>query len=438
MVDRITFHNDLSTLLRNGFAGREILQGARQVGKTWVLKHFGRECYEHTAYFNFEEQPELKQFFETTKDPARILQNLTLVNAKPIKPGSSLIIFDEIQECNNALNSLKYFCENSPEYDIACAGSLLGVTMSRGSSFPVGKVDFLTLHPLTFNEFIAASDPGLFSYMESVRPNDTVPDIFFNPLSEKLKLYFITGGMPEAVAAMLETRDLELTQAKLSAVLNAYALDFSKHASNKDVQKIGYIWSSLPSQLSRENRKFLYQAVKPGARAREYEDALLWLINAGLALRVYCSSKPSLPVSAYDDLTAFKIYMPDVGLLRRSARLSPSAVYEGSRLLTEFKGALTENFILQSLVAQFESLPRYWRSGNKAEVDFLLQYKDQIIPVEVKSDENTRSRSLTLYRQTFNPEISIRYSMKNLKLDDGLLNIPLFMACYTQKFLDAR
>ena len=355
---------------------------------------------------------------------------------KPITPGSSLIIFDEIQECNNALNSLKYFCENAPEYDIVCAGSLLGVTMSCGSSFPVGKVDFLKLHPLTFNEFIAASDSRLFSYLESVRLNETLPDIFFNPLAEKLKLYFITGGMPEVVTAMLENQDIELTQNRLSAVLKAYALDFSKHASNKDIQKIGYIWSSLPSQLSRENRKFLYQAVKPGARAREYEDVLLWLINAGLALRIYCSSKPSLPVSAYDDLTAFKIYMPDVGLLRRSANLSPTAVYEGNRLLTEFKGALTENFILQSLVAQFESLPLYWRSGNKAEVDFLLQYRDQIVPIEVKSDENTRSRSLTLYRQTYKPVISIRYSMKNLKLDEGLLNIPLFMAGYTRKLLD--
>ncbi len=221
----------------------------------------------------------------------------------------------------------------------------------------------------------------------------------------------------------------------LQNILNAYTLDFSKHVENKDIPKIKYIWSSLPSQLARENKKFLYQSVKSGARAREYEDALLWLINAGLAYRIYCSVKPALPLSAYDDLTVFKIYLPDVGLLRRLSLLDAVAIVEGNRLFTEFKGALTENFTLSFLLQQFEGLPRYWKSGNKAEVDFLIQYENNIIPVEVKSDENIRSKSLTFYRKKFNPQLSIRFSLRNLKQEKGLINIPLFMADYTRKLI---
>ncbi|MDO6433977.1 ATP-binding protein [Flavitalea sp. BT771] len=412
-----------------------ILQGARQVGKTWLLKHFGTSEFDNVAYFNFEEQPDLKQFFENTKDVRRILQNLSLVHGQPIVPQRTLIIFDEIQECNDALNALKYFSENAPEYAVAGAGSLLGVSMSKGNSFPVGKVDFLHLNPVCFAEFLSAADPELFSFLESIDRIEPLPDIFFHPLVDKLKMFFISGGMPEAVVALLEKQNIERTQQVLQNVLNAYALDFSKHAEKKEIPKLNYLWSSIPSQLARDNKKFLYQAVKPGARSREYEDALLWLSHAGLVHRIFRISKPGLPLSAYDDLSAFKLYLLDVGLLRRLSFLDPIAIREGNRLFTEFKGALSENYILQHLIAHFEGIPRYWTSGNQAEVDFLIQIKNDIIPIEVKSDESIHSKSLTLYNGLYHPPLRIRYSLKNLKKDDGLLNIPLFMVDYTEKLL---
>lgn len=413
-----------------------MLQGARQVGKTWSLRNFGNEEFESVAYFNFDEQPDLKQFFSASKDVARILQNLGLVHGKAILPGKTLIIFDEIQECNDALNSLKYFCENAPEYAVASAGSLLGVTLSRGASFPVGKVDFLNIYPLSFSEFLSADDPLLASYLNQIAEISIIPDVFFNRLIEKFKMFFISGGMPEAVVALLEKQDIDLTQQVLKNILNAYTLDFSKHVENKDIPKIGFIWSSIPSQLARENKKFLYQSVKTGARAREYEDALLWLSQAGLVHKVFRNTKPSLPLSAYDDLSAFKIYLLDVGLLRRLSYLDPVAIKEGNRLFVEFKGALSENYVLQSLVRQFETPPRYWTSGNKAEIDFLIQHENILIPIEVKSDTSISGKSLTLYYKEFLPEIRIRYSLKNLKMDEGLLNIPLFMADYTTKLID--
>ena len=412
-----------------------VLQGARQVGKTWLLKHFGEQEFESVAYFNFDGQPELKQFFATTKDTDRIIKNLALVYGKPILPEKTLIIFDEIQECNDALNTLKYFCEDAPQYCIACAGSLLGVAMSRGASFPVGKVDFLQVYPVTFSEFLSSAEPALDEYLKNTDALEPIPDIFFNRLVEKFKMYYISGGMPEAVVALLDNGDVSLTQTVLQNILNAYTLDFSKHVENNDIPKINYIWSSLPSQLARENKKFLYQTIKQGARAREYENALLWLIHSGLAYRINRLTKPSLPLSAYDDLSAFKIYMLDVGLLRRLSLLDPIAIAEGNRLLTEFKGALTENYILESLVQQFEGMPHYWTSNGQAEVDFLIQHENEIIPIEVKADENVRSKSLTFYRKEFSPGLSIRYSLKNLKYDNGLVNIPLFMADYTQKII---
>jgi hypothetical protein len=412
-----------------------ILQGPRQVGKTWLLTHFGASAFDNVAYFNFEEQPDLKQFFENTKDIPRIVQNLSLVHGQPILPQKTLIIFDEIQECNDALNTLKYFCENAPEYAVASAGSLLGVAMSRGNSFPVGKVDFLHLHPVCFSEFLSAADAKLFDYLESIDRIEPLPDIFFHPLVEKLKMYFICGGMPEAVVALLEKQDMGKTQQVLQNIVNAYALDFSKHAENKETPKLNYLWSSIPSQLARDNKKFLYQAIKQGARSREYEDALLWLSHAGLVHRIYRISKPGLPLSAYDDLSAFKLYLIDVGLLRRLSFLDPIAIREGNRLFMEFKGALSENFILQHLTANFEGTPRYWTSGSQAEVDFLIQVKNDIIPIEVKSDENIRSKSLAVYNDLYQPPVRIRYSLRNLKKDDGLLNIPLFMVDYTEKLL---
>lgn len=412
-----------------------ILQGARQVGKTWILKYFGDKFFENTAYFNFDLQMELRDFFQKTKDPERIIEFLSVVNGKPILPEKTLIIFDEIQECNDALNSLKYFREQHPEYAVAGAGSLLGVALSRGASFPVGNVDFLKMYPLTFKEFLSEADASLYEYLNELEQIEPIPELFFSKLTDKLKLYFISGGMPEAVTALLEKRDTELCQNVLQGILNAYTLDFSKHIDNKDVAKVNYIWSSLPSQLSRENKKFLFQAVKPGARAREYEDALSWLINAGLAYKIHLISKPGLPLKAYEDITAFKIYLSDTALLRRLSMLDPIAITEGNRLFTEFKGALTENFILSSILTQFESTPCYWKSGNEAEVDFIVQVRNDIVPIEVKSDENVRSKSLSVYREKHNPPISIRFSLRNLKKEEGLINVPLFMVDYLKDML---
>jgi len=409
-----------------------ILKGVRQVGKTWVLKEFGKRYYKSVAYFNFDEHEEYKQFFEKTKDIARILQNLMMASGQTINPETTLIIFDEIQECPNALNTLKYFCENAPEYHVACAGSLLGITLSKPASFPVGKVDFLEIWPMTFTEFLMANgDDNLVEYLNSVTELAPLPEAFFNPLYEKMKMYFVTGGMPESVSSWTENRSVERMQEVLSNILGAYERDFAKHPDPKDFPKISMIWKSIPSQLARENKKFIYKVVKEGARAREYEDALQWLCDAGLTYKIYRSSAPGLPISAYDDLSAFKLYMVDVGLLRRLALLSPSAFSEGNRLFVEFKGALSENYVLQALKNQFEATPRYWAMDHpRYEVDFLIQRENDILPVEVKAEDNVESRSLKLYKEKYSDKVRlrVRFSLNNLKIDDDLLNIPLFMA----------
>ncbi len=413
-----------------------LLKGARQVGKTSLLNTFGKQAFESVAYFNFDEQPDLKQFFEQTKDVHRLLDNLSLVHGTTIKPETTLLIFDEIQECKPALNALKYFCENAPQYAIAGAGSLLGITVNNHDSFPVGKVEFMEAYPLTFLEFLEGADTPLASYVRGLDYQQPIPDIFFNRLLEKFKQYFISGGMPEAASSLVENKSVDETQQVLSDILKSYELDFSKHVNTKDLAKLQLIWQSIPSQLAKENKKFLYQAIKSGARAREYEDALLWLEQAGLVYKVYNCKKPNVPLSAYDDLSAFKIFLLDVGLLRRKSQLHPSAFKDGNRLFSEFKGALTENFVLQSLVPQVEIIPRYWTSVGKAEVDFLIQHKNEIIPVEVKSDENVRSKSLAWYGQAFDPKLKIRYSLKNLEYRDGLINIPLFLIDRTKSFLE--
>jgi hypothetical protein len=419
-----------------------ILKGVRQVGKTWLLKEFANHYYKNLAYFNFEEHPEYKQFFESTKDVNRILQNLMMASGEIISidsPENTLIVFDEIQECPNALNTLKYFYENTPYYHVASAGSLLGIALSKPASFPVGKVDFLEIMPMTFTEFLLANGDGnLVNYMYTIDRIEPIPEAFFNPLYEKLKMYFITGGMPESVRAWALERDVELMQQVLSNILGAYERDFAKHPDPKDFPKISLIWKSVPSQLARENKKFIYKAIKEGARAREYEDALQWLCDANLTYKIYRSSAPGLPISAYDDLSAFKLYMADVGLLRRQSLLAPSAFGEGNRLFVEFKGALSENYILQTLRNQFEAMPRYWTMNNpRYEVDFLIQRENDIFPVEVKSESNVESRSLQKFKEKYgdNIKLRIRFSLNNLRLDNDLLNIPSFLADYVDKLI---
>lgn len=431
--------NDLVRWKESKYRKPLILKGVRQVGKTWLLKEFGKRYYANTAYFNFDEHPEYKQFFETTKDVNRILQNLMLVGSQKITAGETLVIFDEVQDAPEVIGSLKYFCENAPEFHIACAGSLLGIALSRPASFPVGKVNFLKVNPMTLTEFLLANgNENLVRYMDQIDEIAPLPDAFFEPLYEKLKMYYITGGMPEPVRMWTQERDAEQMQEVLLNILDAYERDFAKHPDPKDFPKISLIWKSIPSQLARENKKFIYKAVKEGARAREYEDALQWLVDAELVRKVYCSSGPGLPISAYDDLSAFKLYLVDVGLLRRLSLLAPSAFSEGNRLFVEFKGALTENYVLQALQNQFEAAPRYWTMENpRYEVDFLIQRENEIFPVEVKAEGNVESKSLKKYKEKYGDKVKlrIRFSLSNLKLDGDVLNIPLFMADYADRLI---
>ncbi len=411
-----------------------ILKGARQVGKTYILKQFGKENYEGVAYFNFDHDKDLYNLFENTKNPERILEQLAFIYGKAIIPGKTLIIFDEIQECPNALNSLKYFYEEANEYHIACAGSLLGIRLSH-TSFPVGKVDFLNMYPMTFSEFLIADNAqNLVDYMNSLEKIEKIPDIFFNQLEEKLKAYFIIGGMPEAVSAWVNEKDMELVNKIQNNILSAYESDFSKHTQDSEANKISLIWNSIPSQLAKENKKFLYQVVKEGARAREYENALNWLNDASLIYKIYNVTKTDFPLKAYNDLSAFKIYMNDVGLLRKMSNLDSKIVVEGDKLFEEFKGAFTENYVLNMLISTLNSVPNYY-TFDRNEIDFIIQYKNNIVPIEVKANKSTNNTSLTKYNEKFNNELSVRFSMNNLSKDGKILNIPLFLIEYVEKFI---
>ena len=411
-----------------------ILRGARQVGKTYIIKEFGKENYEGVAYFNFDHDTQLYELFEKTKDPDRILEQLAFIYGKAIKPEKTLIVFDEIQECPNALNSLKYFQEEANQYHIISAGSLLGIRLSH-TSFPVGKVDFLDMYPMTFTEFLKADNcENLVEYMESIQNTENIPSIFFDKLTEKLKAYFIIGGMPEVIKSWVEEKDMGRVNKIQENILRAYESDFSKHTSNIEANRISIIWNSIPSQISKENKKFLYQVAKDGARAREYEGALNWLKDANLVNKVYNVSKPSMPLASYSDLSSFKIYLNDVGLLRKMTNLDSKVVIEGNRLFEEFKGALTENYILQTLVSMGFN-PYYFTFDNRYEIDYILQYRNEIIPIEVKSSENINNASLKTYNEKYKPKTRIRFSMRNLNKDDNLINIPLFMIEYVYKFI---
>lgn len=404
-----------------------VLLGARQVGKTWLLEEFGKTFTDGYVKINFDKEPELHQFFKSTKDVKRIIQNLAFAVGRPITQ-NTLIIFDEIQECEEALNTLKYFCEDAPEYYVASAGSLLGLMLAKG--FPVGKVDFLRLYPMTFEEFLDANgDHNLVEYMRSIDSIEAVPEMFAGPLIEKLKMYYIIGGMPEAVAVWTEDMDVREVDRVQSEILEAYEHDFAKHAEQTDVPKIRLIWNSLPSQLARENKKFLYSVVKKGARAREYENALNWLINADLVKKVSRISKPGIPLAAYEDLDAFKIYMGDVGLLRRHAHLASSAFAEENRLFEEFKGALTENYVMQSLQHVQDGRLYYW-TKTPHEVDFVIQIENDVFPIESKAGHNIKAASIKQYLSEYSEQtkLCIRLSMRNLSFDGKILNIPLYLA----------
>ena len=406
-----------------------ILKGARQVGKTYILQEFGANYYENTAYFNFDHDEGLAELFLNTKDPKRIVEQLSLAAGKKINPHTTLIIFDEIQECPNALNSLKYFCEEASEYHVACAGSLLGIRLSK-TSFPVGKVDFLNLYPMTFSEFlIADGSENLVVVMKQMKEIRKIPKLFEEQLIEKLKVYYIIGGMPEAVSSWVNDKDIEKVNKIQKNILDSYESDFSKHTDASEANKISLIWNGVPSQLAKENKKFVYQVVKDGARAREYESALNWLNDANLISKCYLVRKCAFPLKAYNDLSAFKIYMNDVGLLRRMSNLDSKIILEGNKLFEEFKGSFTENYVANMLTYVLGEAPNYY-TFDRNEIDFVIQKNNKIIPIEVKSDKSTNHNSLTKYNMKNDNEISFRFSLNNLSKDGKIINVPLYFIEY--------
>ena len=406
-----------------------ILKGARQVGKTYILQEFGANYYENTAYFNFDHDYGLAELFLNTKDPKRIIEQLSLAAGKKIHPNTTLIIFDEIQECPNALNSLKYFCEEASEYHVACAGSLLGIRLSK-ISFPVGKVDFLNLYPMTFSEFLIADGAeNLVLAMRQIKEIQKIPKLFEDQLIEKLKVYYIIGGMPEAVSSWVNDKDIEKVNKIQKNILDSYENDFSKHTDASEANKISLIWNGIPSQLAKENKKFIYQVIKEGARAREYEGSLNWLNDANLISKCYLVRKCAFPLKAYNDLSAFKIYMNDVGLLRRMSNLDSKIILEGNKLLEEFKGAFTENYVANMLTYVLDEAPNYY-TFDRNKIDFVIQRNNRIIPIEVKSNKSTNHNSLTKYNMNNDNEISFRFSLNNLSKDGKIINIPLYFIEY--------
>ena len=406
-----------------------ILKGARQVGKTYILQEFGANYYENTAYFNFDHDYGLAELFLNTKDPKRIIEQLSLAAGKKINPNTTLIIFDEIQECPNALNSLKYFCEEASEYHVACAGSLLGIRLSK-ISFPVGKVDFLNLYPMTFSEFLIADGAeNLVLAMRQIKEIQKIPKLFEDQLIEKLKVYYIIGGMPEAVSSWVNDKDIEKVNKIQKNILDSYENDFSKHTDASEANKISLIWNGIPSQLAKENKKFIYQVIKEGARAREYEGSLNWLNDANLISKCYLVRKCAFPLKAYNDLSAFKIYMNDVGLLRRMSNLDSKIILEGNKLLEEFKGAFTENYVANMLTYVLDEAPNYY-TFDRNKIDFVMKRNNRIIPIEVKSNKSTNHNSLTKYNMNNDNEISFRFSLNNLSKDGKIINIPLYFIEY--------
>lgn len=414
-----------------------LLKGARQIGKTWVMETFGRECFQYCAYFNFDRQEELKSVFRTSKSPERIIKELTLYTDVPIIASKTLIVFDEIQECEEAFNSLKYFCEEAPNYHIIAAGSLLGVAVKRRRmTVPVGKVQIERMFSISFKEYLKASDEQLWQFIEEMEGIAHLPEIVLNKLKLEYRRYMVTGGMPEAVKCLLENRGMGEVDKILQDILDLYELDFAKYAETRDIPRIHAVWHSLPSQLGKENRKFIYKVIKPGARAKEYEDALMWLEDAGMIYRIYNITKPALPLSAYTDVSAFKIYACDCGLLRRLAKLPANIVLDNVANYTEFKGSMAENAVLQSLMPSMGAdMPYYWSSDSRAEIEFVIQWGDQIIPIEVKSENCISGRSLSVYHEKFHPNLRIRFSFLNLQKNDGLLSCPTPLAEWISKFL---
>lgn len=403
-----------------------IIRGARQVGKTWLMKEFGRLHYQNTVYINFENNKAMQSLFQSAVTPEDLVAGLEIYAGHKIEPGTTLLIFDEIQESPGALTALKYFNEEMPQYQIVCAGSLLGVALHPGTSFPVGKVEFMDLRPLSFFEFLDAIGRG--QYVSALQEGSySVASSFRQEYELRLKQYYYVGGMPEAVFAFARNSDYHEVRDIQERILSAYEQDFSKHAPHDIVPRIRMVWNSVPAQLARENKKYVYGMLREGARAKDYELALLWLSDCGLVHKVHRVSAPKTPPGAYEDLKAFKLYLLDVGLLSCMSGLSQQVLLEGNRLFSEFKGALTEQYVLQQLKALGTYKTYYWTPERAiAEVDFVVADGDEIIPIEVKAELNLQSKSLKVYREKFSPRISVRTSMAEYKKEEGLISLPLW------------
>jgi hypothetical protein len=403
-----------------------IIRGARQTGKTWLMKEFGRTCYKNYVYVSMDENENMENVFRDAFDTKRILKALEIEAGFKIEPDKTLIIFDEVQEIPRALKSLKYFCEDAPEYHIIAAGSLLGVALHEGTSFPVGKVDFCDLYPLDFEEFLlACGEEKLVELMEN-QDYDLITS-FKNKYIDYLKYYYYIGGMPEVVFRYVKTENLKEVRRVQNKLLEAYENDFSKHAPTDIVTRIKMLWNSIPTQLAKENKKFIYGLVREGARAREYEVAITWLIDCGLVYKINRVKKPDFPLRAYQDFQAFKLFILDVGLLGAMSKLSDKILLKGDSLFEEFKGALTEQYVLQQLITNPDNDIFYWAADNSsAELDFLVQNDDKIIPIEVKAEENLQAKSLRIFYNKYNPERAVRTSMSDYREQEWMVNVPLY------------
>ena len=403
-----------------------IIEGARQVGKTWLMKEFGKQAYADTVYINFDSNSRMADLFSADLDTDRLIMGLELYAGRKINPDNTLLVFDEVQEVPRALASLKYFYENAPQYHIVCAGSLLGIALHQGTSFPVGKVDFLKLYPLSFSEFLMATGNERFAELLKNQDYEMITS-FKQTYIDALKHYYFVGGMPEAVQSFAESKDFNEVRAIQKRILAAYEQDFSKHAPNEIVPKIRMLWNSIPSQLARENKKFIYGLVREGGRAREYETAIMWLSDCGLVHKVSRVNAAGIPLKAYEDLKAFKLFIVDVGLLGCMTGLRQRTLLDGDDLFVEFKGALTEQYVCQQLKT-IEDLGIYYYTNDRGscEIDFVVDTGEQIVPIEVKAETNLRAKSLKTYRERFEPELSVRTSMADYKKEDWLLNLPLY------------
>ena len=403
-----------------------IIEGARQVGKTWLMKEFGKQAYADTVYINFDSNSRMADLFSADLDTDRLIMGLELYAGRKINPDNTLLIFDEVQEVPRALASLKYFYENAPQYHIVCAGSLLGIALHQGTSFPVGKVDFLKLYPLSFSEFLMATGNERFAELLKKQDYEMITS-FKQTYIDALKHYYFVGGMPEAVQSFAESKDFNEVRAIQKRILAAYEQDFSKHAPNEIVPKIRMLWNSIPSQLARENKKFIYGLVREGGRAREYETAIMWLSDCGLVHKVSRVNAAGVPLKAYEDLKAFKLFIVDVGLLGCMTGLRQRTLLDGDDLFVEFKGALTEQYVCQQLET-IEDLGIYYYTNDRSscEIDFVVDTGEQIVPIEVKAETNLRAKSLKTYRERFEPELSVRTSIADYKKEDWLLNLTLY------------